>query len=102
MIFLPFHRVKSESLQIVIWVSRLFYMAGVLSMLLGVFKEFYSVYKWIASPIYSEDRTRWTSYQYSLDLLHPNWHFIFLGIILVFSSCILITLVVKSELNLNK
>ena len=102
MTFLPFHRVKSESLQTVIWVSRLFYTAGILTMFLGVFKEFYSVYLWIASPIYSDDRTRWSSYKYSLDLLHPNWHFIFLGIILVFFSCILITLVAKSELNLNE
>lgn len=87
---LPFSKIEHHSLQLVVWVSRLFFIVGSALFSAGIFRELSSIYKWLASPIYNDEKTAWHTYRYKLDLLHTNWNLIALGLLLIFAACYLI------------
>ncbi|MCL1080265.1 hypothetical protein D5R81_19765 [Parashewanella spongiae] len=83
---LPFSKLEHDSLQLVVWASRFFFMFGSVFILSGIGKEIYRVVRWLLSPIHFSDGS-WASYRYKLDLTHINWQLILLGLILTFISC---------------
>lgn len=87
---LPFSKVTHSQLQLGVWLARFSFLAGICFLLAGTFQELFRIYRWLASPIYSEDGTSFTSYSYGLDLLHINWQLIWVGMVLLFVSSFLV------------
>lgn len=86
---LPFSKLQHDSLQLIVWTSRFFYLSGCVCILCGIGKEIYGVALWLLSPInFSNDFT--VNFHYTLDLTNVNWQLIFLGIILTLVSCWLV------------
>lgn len=94
---IPFSKVEHHSLQLVVWISRVFFLIGSFFVFLGSYLELRDVYRWLASPIYSDDGTAWRTYSYKLDLLDSNWYLIIFGSILILLTCYLVVKINESN-----
>lgn len=94
---LPFSKVAHPQLQLVVWFARFSFLSGICFLLVGIYRELFRIYRWLASPIYSDDGNSWASYRYGLDLTHVNWQLITLGIVLLFLSSFLIIQITKCK-----